>query len=136
MVSEPEATLRRVCEFTGLRFDPDMLNVGWVNSATQKQKEGQAGGISASAVEKWRRLLTPSEVYVCQMLLRREMETYAYAPVDVPLGARLNAPVLAGKTSVNFVRRVSGRPGRMSGRARQTIGRLQRRVLKNTGFSG
>jgi hypothetical protein len=91
MVSEPEATLRRVCDFTGLRFDPDMLNVGWVNSATQKQKEGHAGGISASAVEKWRRLLTPLEVYVCQMLLRRSRTFFSTIPFSHPLATLQNS---------------------------------------------
>jgi hypothetical protein len=145
LAADPEATLRHICRFAGLPFRPDMLTVGWVNSATQSQ-EGKAAsqslkgttsasGISTAAIEKWRKSLSPEEIYLCQWLGRKEMEQLEYLPAAVSLAARVKAPALLGHSALHLYSRARGRrPAQFALRARDTSQRMVQRTLKNLGL--
>lgn len=139
LAADPEGTIRHICRFVGLSFRPDMLAVGWVNSATQAQEGKPASqpgkGVSKAAVEKWRKSLSPEEIYLCQRLGRKEMEQLGYLPAAVPSSARLKVPALLGRSAVHLYSRVSGRGStQIALRARDTSQRVVRRTLKNLGL--
>ena len=137
LVGQPAETLRRICAFAGLTYSDDMLEVGWVNSATQL-KDGAAptqprAGVSTAAVEKWRKSLNGDEIYMSQMALRAEMRELGYEPIATGLGAKAKAPLLLGGTAVHLAKRLGG-DRRSPERARDAFGRVQRRLLKNLGI--
>lgn len=139
LAADPEATVRHICQFVGVPFRPEMLAVGWVNSATQAQEGKPASqpgkGVSKAAVEKWRKSLSPEEIYLCQRLGRKEMEQLGYLPTPVPSSARLKVPALVGRSAVRLYSRVSGRGStQIALRARDTSQRMVRRTLKNLGL--
>jgi hypothetical protein len=139
LVQDPVATVRRVCEFVDLPFSEDLLNVGWVNSTTRvKQQEmpevANAAGVSVAAIDKWRDELKPAELFIIQSLLKSEMRELGYKPVPIGLGAGLRAPLILGGTIANLFQRLD--KGRRSPeRARDSFSRIQRRLLKNFGFT-
>lgn len=139
LAADPEATVQHICEFVGLPFQPEMLAVGWVNSATQAQEGKPASqpgkGVSKAAVEKWRKSLSPEEIYLCQRLGRKEMEQLGYLPTPVPSSARLKVPGLLGRSAVHLYSRVSGRGStQIALRAKDTSQRMVRRTLRNLGL--
>ena len=131
LAREPEVTIREICRFTGLTFTPDLLNVGWVNSATHIQADQQSqSGVSTAALEKWKKVLTPEEQYLIQTILRAEMDRYGYVPGVVDVSTRLRAPLVATKAVPSFMKRVGfNRPQRMTGRARAVLSRMQRNLI-------
>lgn len=137
LVGRPNETLQRICTFTGLAYTGDMLEVGWVNSATQLKDGGAPTqprtGVSTAAVEKWRKSLNDDEIYLCQKMLRAEMRELGYEPIATGFGAKAKAPLLLGATAVNLSRRLAG-DRRSPERARDAFGRIQRRLLKNLGI--
>ena len=139
LVGYPAATVRRVCEFVGLPYSEDLLNVGVVNSATMMKEQSHKSavaktGISTAAVEKWRKELSAPEIHICQTLSKSEMRDLGYEPVAVGAGARLKAPLLLVGTAANLLQRM-GKGRRSPERARDSFSRIQRRLLKNLGFT-
>jgi hypothetical protein len=137
LAHDPETTLLRICEFTGLTFTEDMLDVGWVNAATQMQVGGTAptvqskAGVSTRAIDKWKKTLPPAEIFLSQSLLRTEMRELEYQPFEVGLGPRVKAPLLLGGTVANLARRLGkNRPGQVPERARDAFDRTRRRLFK------
>lgn len=108
LVARPRETIELACRFVGVDFEPAMLEVGWVNSTTQRATRGSFG-IGSGAVEKWKELLSPGETFVIQRLLRREMALLNYAPASVSWRAVLAAPLLLAQSvyraAARFVRR-------------------------------
>ena len=137
LVGRPVETLQRICDFTGLTYADDMLEVGWINSATLMKEQGAAKtkstGVSTAAVEKWRKSLNGDEIFLCQTLLKAEMRELGYQPAATSLGARAKAPFLLGGTAVNLARRL-GKDRRSPERARDAFQRVQRRLMKNLGI--
>jgi hypothetical protein len=150
LAADPETTIRRICNFAGLLFRPEMLDIGWINSATQAKEGNRASqsgknadtvsggtvnGVRTAAVEKWRAVLSPEEIYLCQRLVGKEMGQLGYRFVAVPLAARVKAVALLGHSANHFYTRVRGhRPMQIALRARETSRRMARRALKNLGL--
>ena len=134
----PVETLQRICRFTGLDYSDDMLEVGWVNAATQMSEAGSNAqaprvGVSTTAIEKWRKSLEEDEIFLAQAILKSEMREMGYQPIRTSLGAKMKSPLLVGGAAVNLTQRMS--KGRRSpDRARAAFHRVQRRVLKNLGI--
>ena len=139
LVHDAPATVSRVCEFVGLPYSDDLLNVGWVNSTTRVKQQGAAGaeqaaGVSTAAVDKWRNELEPAELFLIQSLLKSEMRELRYKTEPIALGARLRAPMLLGGTVTHLLQRMNNRR-RSPERARDSFVRIQRRLLKSLGFA-
>lgn len=133
----PVETLQRICRFTGLTYSDDMLEVGWVNAATQMKEADAAAksrkvGVSTAAMEKWRKSLDEDEVFLAQRLLKSEMRQMGYQPVDTGLRAKLKSPVLLGGATIHLARRM-GKGRKSPERAKDAFTRVQRRLLKNLG---
>lgn len=106
LVTEQEATVRRICDFVELPFSTDLLDVVWANSTTQQQG---SRGMSAASVGKWRKKLSPAMVALAQAVAHKEMAQLHYEPVPIPLGARLTMPFLIGRSGYEFFERLARR---------------------------
>lgn len=133
MVSEPEQTLRQICDFLGLAFRPEMLDVGWVN-ATSRTQENAGDSISKAAVDKWRTSLTPEEIFVSQSILRSDMQRYGYEPMPVGVSTWLKSPVVMSQSAANLFNRIrSRRTHGLDHRKGDTLQRMMRRVAGGSG---
>ena len=133
MVAEPEATVRRVCDFLDLPFRTQFLEVGWIN-ATSKNAQNAGEGISRAAVDRWKTSLTPAEILVCQTALRGELREFGYAAEPTGLGAVAGAPVVLGRSAVHLAARIGKRrPAGVDQRRSDTVQRMVRRVTRAPG---
>ena len=133
MVSEPEAIIHRVCDFLDLPFRPEFLEVGWIN-ATSKDAQNAGEGISKAAVDRWKKSLTPEEIYVCQTALRNELKEFGYAFEPIGLGAKAKTPVVLGRSAVHLAARVGKRrPAGIDQRRSDTVQRMYRRMARTLG---
>jgi hypothetical protein len=81
LVTDPDATVRRLCAFVDVDFNPEMLEVSGHNSS----EETDATGIFAYSVGRWTGSLPADEVSVCQLLAGKLMRSFGYG--IVPSGA-------------------------------------------------
>jgi len=133
MVSDPEATIRHICRFLDLPFRPEFLQVGWIN-ATSKTAGNANDGISRAAVDRWKQSLTPEEIYVCQVVLRRELKEFGYHLEPTGLGARVKSPVVLGRSAAHLLARLGKRrPVGIDQRRTDTVQRVYRRVARTLG---
>jgi hypothetical protein len=104
----PRETVELACKFIGISFETEMLDVRWVNSTTHGVTRGTSG-IGGGAIEKWKDLLSPGEIFVIQKLLQSEMALLGYAPAPVSWRAAFVAPFLLVQSVIRaaarFVRR-------------------------------
>jgi hypothetical protein len=82
LVGRPEPTVRKVCEFVGEAFEPDMLNIDSSNTSADTRGEG----IFASSVGRWKGALAEADVQVAQLLTRKELKRLGYSIEKVRAG--------------------------------------------------
>lgn len=124
LVREPEAQLRRVCDFLGVGFDPAVLE--YADDATREYGEyhRQAHAKLASRpdpdrIDLWRRSLTPRQLRVIETIAGPLMRPYGYEPVAPrPAGGvdllahRVDRlPRLAGQIAFSLRKRSGFLPG-------------------------
>lgn len=80
LVQQPEATVRGLCDRLGLEYEAAMLDVGQVNSSHQSSAGGARRGLHATAIDKWREVLTPTEVAITERGCGALMRRFGYAP--------------------------------------------------------
>ncbi len=82
LVREPEPTLRRLCAFAGLDFDPCLLRPTRAGGRdTGNSFEGRAfEGISADNAGRWRERILPEEACVIEYALGEVMARHGYEP--------------------------------------------------------
>ena len=99
LVREPQRQVRRLMDFIGEDFEPDMLEINFNNSS----REISESGIFSSSVGRWREVLPDSDAQVAQWICRAELRRLGYESEKVSAGvcatARhlLTAPVVAGR---------------------------------------
>ncbi|MFO1468556.1 MAG: sulfotransferase [Steroidobacteraceae bacterium] len=84
LVREPEPTVRRLCSRLGLSFDERMLDVGQINSSHQSSAAGARKGLHADTIDRWREILTSTEIAVTQRYCADLMNRYGYDLEPVP----------------------------------------------------
>jgi len=77
LVTNPEATVRKICRVVGEEFVPSMLDVDTHNSSYNT--DGQ--GIFVSSVHRWRTALSAEEIVVAQWLTHSDLMAFGY-PLD------------------------------------------------------
>jgi hypothetical protein len=133
MVSDPEPTVRHICDFLDLPFRPEFMEVGWIN-ATTKNAQNAGEGISRAAVDRWKKSLTPEEIYICQTALRRELKEFGYPFEPIGLGTKVKTPVVLGRSAVHLAQRIGKRrPAGIDQRRSDTVQRMYRRVARTLG---
>jgi hypothetical protein len=81
VVGAPEATGRRVCRFLGESFEPDMVQVGNLNTSYgRSRRDPESLGIDGDSVHRWRGLLEPGTVEQLEDLTGRWMARLGYEP--------------------------------------------------------
>lgn len=90
LVSAPDPTLRRICDFIGVPFAPEMLADGALRHDDGRQwrantSHGEAyASVSDRSVGAYRTGLTAGELLCLNALLREHMRTFGYA-ADAPI---------------------------------------------------
>lgn len=97
LLREPEPTVRKVCDFLGIAFDPGMLNVGQINSSHQSSVGGARPGLNQGAIDAWREVLSPGEIAITEQVCGAEMQSCGYN-MDAPQGAGLATRTYYGLT--------------------------------------
>ncbi|GIU90021.1 MAG: hypothetical protein KatS3mg010_1120 [Acidimicrobiia bacterium] len=90
LVSEPEATLRTICDFIGEDYTPAMLSM---DGAARFKNEGgnssygsrEPAAITPDSVGRFRTVLSGRDIALMQMFAADEMERYGYVPERVAL---------------------------------------------------
>ncbi|MCZ6464932.1 MAG: sulfotransferase [Proteobacteria bacterium] len=97
LVREPEAELRRICEFAGLDFDPGMVNYGEQEGGVTKTARGLGDPVSVQrekrpttrSLARWASDLAgqPEAVALCARILEsltdEDLETWGYARREI-----------------------------------------------------
>ncbi len=78
LLREPEKTVQNLCKEFDLQFDPNMLDVGQINSSHQSSVGGARKGLHTDAIDKWQRILAPGEISVANRLCHSLMDVHGY----------------------------------------------------------
>ena len=80
LLESPKDTVLTVCEFVGVEFSENMLEVKRVGSSNRKDLVAQKG-IDKSVAEQWRGILTKGELMLCEFICSDEMNKYGYKKI-------------------------------------------------------
>lgn len=108
LVQEPTRTIEEICRFIGIRYDPQMLQVGWVNSTTSIVNSPISSGIGTAAMEKWRESLSAGEITIIQKILRLEMNLLGYPSVHVGNRGLCELPVILARSIISMFLHLRG----------------------------
>jgi len=111
LASDPEATMRRVCEFIGEEYSAQMLTMGGVPE--QKDRAGNSsfgdvepGSISTRAIGRFRQVLSPSELAFIQLVAARELSTMKYERAEIRLSPKDKLRFYALDLPVQLIRMI------------------------------
>jgi hypothetical protein len=74
LVQDPEGHIRKICDFVGVPFESQMVDLAFDNSSRQMGVKG----IFNSSVGRWRETLTDSEAFVAQLICAGGMRKLGY----------------------------------------------------------
>lgn len=124
LVTEPQATLRRVCDFLGIGFDPVMLNYtddarGDYGAYHEQIHEKLASKPDPGRIELWRESLTPRQLRVIESVVGSDMTAYGYQPISEQSASAMDVIVhkldrvrgLAGQIAFSLRKRSGFLPG-------------------------
>ena len=78
LVGKPEESINQICEFLGISFNSELLEVPQVGSSNESD-EPNCKGIDQGKIEGWRKGgLTPTEIFICQKINKNLMTKYGY----------------------------------------------------------
>lgn len=86
LVTQPESTLREICQFLSLQFSPQMLQfhrrkeLGF-NKRDFQHMSNTLKPLFTSSVDKWREELSSAQIAIVQSALGKEMQEMGYEPV-------------------------------------------------------
>lgn len=124
-VADGERLARRLCEFAGLAYQPEMLHIPMIGSSLLPDRRG-AAGIDAGRASAWRGGgLSAAEIRLCQRVTRTELANLGYRPEPVEGGA-LRATLLAAVWPLQFLAALA----LSAGRTRNLFATLRRRLLR------
>lgn len=84
LVQAPEQTIRNVCDFAGLEFEPDMLEArdqpGWKGHNSHFRANAPDRNISAKPIRRYLEQLSPLDISICDELGGDLMLAHGYLP--------------------------------------------------------
>ncbi len=92
LTAAPEEAARGLCDFLGVEYSSDMLEVDKNNSSFDRG----SSGIFTDSIGRWRETLAPEEVWWTQRLARRGMRAFDYEPATAVAPRRVR---LAGQAT-------------------------------------
>lgn len=93
LIAEPEQSLRSICEWLNIDFDPVLLTEPQANSSFESDR-GQSG-FNKSALDRWKSSLSPIQTKIINKITQSEHEFFAIEKHQPSLGliANLGFPV-------------------------------------------
>jgi len=82
LVANPTETASKICQFLGLAYDPEILQIPQTGSSVIPDRPDQKG-IREGRTEQWKTHLSSTEIFICQWVCRRYMKEYGYEPVKI-----------------------------------------------------
>lgn len=96
LATEPEKTLREVCDCIGEEYAPEMLSMGGAPKFRDKGSNSSygrygSGDISTTSIGRFRQMLSARQIAFMQMLAGHEMAIFHYEPerIRLPFPQRL-----------------------------------------------
>lgn len=80
LLTDPEVTVRRICEHCDIDFQPDMLDIEQVNSS--HESSGSQRGFNRNTVAAWQKILEPTELSVINRRCNAHMLRHGYITAD------------------------------------------------------
>ena len=84
VVLDPESSIRELCGWIGIEYEPHMLSVPMQNSSISAFSE--EAGISSAPLERWRKTLSEHEIGVVQKVSGESLNNVGYKSVSVDVG--------------------------------------------------
>ena len=88
LVTEPAATIQKICIYLQFDYQPQMLKATSKNTAYWE--EGDITGISANFVNRWQSTLSATEIVIAQYLAREYMHNFSYPSLPTSTTSKLN----------------------------------------------
>jgi hypothetical protein len=86
LLEKPEKKIEEICEFIGIQFDKDMLNIPQKDSSLEPDNL-EKKGIKKERTGQWQKGgLNSTEIYFVQKITRKYMDKYGYKTVQVSPG--------------------------------------------------
>lgn len=79
LVTQPQATIRTLCQFLKEPYEEDMLHVEANNSSFEVREQG----IVSTSIQRWRQSLSREDVYVAERIAHQELEQLGYQTANV-----------------------------------------------------
>ena len=82
---DPEPEVKRICQFLGINFEPEMLdedkwedltNGGWTKWENRAVSGFHKEGDSKNPVGRWRKLISEEDLFLCEWLGRKQMKDF------------------------------------------------------------
>ena len=83
LITQPEKIVSEVCDFVGIEYTPEMLNVSQSQGGVSSHKKltQEKKGIDPKATGKWQGGgLSNTEILLCEQITQENMEKYGYNP--------------------------------------------------------
>jgi hypothetical protein len=77
IISFPEVTVTKICQFLDLEFQENILDVPKVGSSTRKNVD-DSKGVSSDVVDAWQQQVTSGEVYISEKITEANMKLFSY----------------------------------------------------------
>jgi hypothetical protein len=142
LVAEPESTLRALCRFLDVPWDPVMLAFNRSADANIQDEPWKAGTrreLNASAVSGWKNKLSPSEARVVQLATSPFLQHYGYEREPIRAAGVLRLPwtiaadagrYIAGRLSAGKPAEATGEEGRIVGEEGRLRAKMAEAILK------
>lgn len=78
LIDDPGSTVAEACDFLDLTFDPSLLDVDRGIPADPDELRSGHRGVAQSSIGRWRHVLDPTEIAMCERAALREMDALAY----------------------------------------------------------
>ena len=109
LVARPEEMLRKICEFLGEEFAPEMLTM--MGAPTHRNKgsnssygKREVGKISTDSIARYRQVLSPQEIKYMQDFCKDGMREFGYELDDIQLSGPAWLNYMLADWTFNFAR--------------------------------
>ncbi len=84
LVISPQNQLRKLCNFLGLEYSHQMLDIPHRGSSNAEDNHNKRG-INPSIAEKWKKGLSATEIYWCQAINKNLMNKFDYSILPIQI---------------------------------------------------
>lgn len=97
LVTAPEPTCARICQFLGIPFEPSLLAFDHVEREWNPTRPGEGSkrhyqGFEQQRIDKWKKFMTPSDIKLIEDRCREGMKLFGYELTAPEVEARQYVP--------------------------------------------